>query len=106
MGVFVCGPYLQTVFEAVGRRLISVLTMILPALAEEECTLIQEQVPLHGFEACKLLHPCRAPFMTDPHTEGALHQDSAQITQLTLSDTHPHKTIYFNPEHTTYCIQY
>lgn len=72
-----CGPYLKAMFEAVGRCLISVLAMILPALAKEECTLIQEQVPLHGFEACKLLHPRRASLMTDPHTEGALHQDSA-----------------------------
>lgn len=69
--------------------------MIFPALAEEERTLVQEQVPLHGFEACKLLHPCRAPFMTDPHAEGTLHQDSAQIAQITLPDTHTNILAFF-----------
>lgn len=65
--------YLKTVLEAVRGSFVSVLSVFLPTLAEEECVLMQEQVSLHGLEAGHLLHSGRTLLMTNPHTEGALH---------------------------------
>ena len=72
-------------FEAVGGGFVSVLAVLLPALTEEKRSLVQEQMPLHGLKASQVLHPCGTLFMTDPHTEGSLHQDPAQIAQITLT---------------------
>ena len=72
-------------FEAVGGGFVSVLAVLLPALTEQQCSLVQEQVPLHGLKARQILHSRRTLFVTDPHTEGALHQDPAQIAQITLT---------------------
>lgn len=66
-------PYLKTVLEAVGGSFVSVLSVFLPPLAEEQCMLVQEQVSLHGLEAGQFLHAGRTLLMTNPHTEGALH---------------------------------
>lgn len=70
--------------EAVGGGLVTALTVLLPALAEEQRSLVQEQVSLHGLEAGHLLHARGAFLMGDPHTEGALHQHAAQLAQLSL----------------------
>lgn len=74
--------YLQAALKAVEGGAVVVLPMILTALAEEQSVLMQEEMPLHGFETG--LHPRRAPLMADPHTEGTLHQHPAQVTQLSL----------------------
>lgn len=76
--------HLQTVLEAVGGGLVCSLSMLLPALAEKQGSLVQEQVSLRGLEACQLLHTGGAFLMADPHTEGTLHQHPAQVTQLSL----------------------
>lgn len=76
--------YAERVFEAVRRSLFVTFAVFLPPLAEEQGLLVQEQVPLHGLEAGQVLHLCMAFFMLRPHTEGALHQQAAQIGQVTL----------------------
>lgn len=43
-------------FEAVGRTLLVSVGGFVPLLAEEEHLVIQEQVPLHGFEPGQVLH--------------------------------------------------
>lgn len=76
--------YPEAVFEAVGGGFFVSLPMLLPSFAEEQSVLVQEEVALHGLEARQLLHPGGALLMADPHAEGALHQHSAQITQIPL----------------------
>lgn len=75
---------LQTVFEAVRRGLIAAVSVLLPSLAKQQSSLVQKQVSLHRLEAGQLLHAGGTPFMADPHTEGSLHQDAAQLTNVTL----------------------
>lgn len=78
------GTDLQTVFEAVGRRLIAAVAVLLPALAQQQGPLVQEEVALHGLEASQLLHAGGAPLVAEPHAEGALHQHAAQLTNVAL----------------------
>lgn len=78
------GTDLQTVFEAVGRRLVAAVAVLLPALAEQQGPLVQEEVALHGLEASQLLHAGGAPLVADPHAEGALHQHAAQLANVAL----------------------
>lgn len=75
---------LQTVFEAVRGSLIAAVSVLLPPLAEQQSSLVQKQVPLHRLEAGQLLHAGGTPFMADPHAEGSLHQDAAQLANVTL----------------------
>lgn len=82
-----CVPYLKTVLEAVGGSFVSILSMFLSTLTEEECVLMQEQVSLHGLEAGQLFHSGRTLLMTNPHTEGALHKHAAQIAEIPLQHT-------------------
>lgn len=71
-------------FEAVGRRLVAAVAVLLPALAEQQGPLVQEEVALHGLEASQLLHAGGAPLVADPHAEGALHQHAAQLANVAL----------------------
>lgn len=75
---------LQTVFEAVGRRLVAAVAVLLPALAQQQGPLVQEEVALHGLEASQLLHAGGTPLVAEPHAEGALHQHAAQLTNVAL----------------------
>lgn len=76
--------YSERVFEAVRRSLFVTFAALLPPLAEQQRLLVQEQVPLHGLEAGQVLDLCMAFFMLRPNTEGALHQQTAQLGQVTL----------------------
>lgn len=58
--------------------------MLLPPLAQQQSSLIQEQVSLHWLKASQLFHPCRTPLMADPHTERTLHQHTAQVANIAL----------------------
>lgn len=78
------GTDLQTVFEAVGWRLVAAVGVLLPPLAEQQGPLVQEEVALHGLEASQLLHAGGPPLVADPHAEGALHQHSAQLANVAL----------------------
>lgn len=71
-------------FEAVGRRLVAAVAVLLPALAEQQGPIVQEEVALHGLEASQLLHAGGAPLVADPHAEGALHQHAAQLANVAL----------------------
>lgn len=75
---------LQTVLEAVGGRLVAAVSVLLPPLAEEQLSLVQEEVPLHGLEASQLLHAGGTPLMADPHAERPLHEHPAQLANVTL----------------------
>lgn len=70
--------------EAVRRRLVAAVAVLLPPLAEEQGSLVQEEVSLHWLEASQLLHACGTPLMADPHAERALHQHAAQLANVTL----------------------
>lgn len=59
--------------------------MLLPSFAQQESSLIQEEVSLHRFEASQLFHACGTSLMTDPDAERALHQHPAQLTDVPLS---------------------
>lgn len=78
------GTDLQTVLEAVGWGFVTAVSVLLPPFAEQKSSLIKEEVSLHGFESSQLLHTCGAFLMADPHTEGALHQHMAQLTEVSL----------------------
>ena len=84
MGAEKSWTHVERVFEAVRGRLLVALAVLLSPLAEEEGPLVQEQVPLHGLEACQLLHARGASLVADPHAERALHEHTAQVTQLSL----------------------
>lgn len=58
--------------------------MLLPSFAQQESSLIQEEVSLHRFEASQLFHACGTSLMADPHAERALHQHPAQLTDVPL----------------------
>lgn len=75
---------LQTVLEAVRRRLVAAVSVLLPLLTEEQGPLVQEEVSLHRLEAGQLLHARRASLVADPHAERPLHQHPAQLANLTL----------------------
>lgn len=78
---------LQTVLEAVRRRLVAAVSVLLPLLTEEQGPFVQEEVSLHRLEAGQLLHARRAPLVADPHAERPLHQHPAQLANLTLRTT-------------------
>lgn len=77
--------YTEGVLEAVGRSLLVALPILLPPLAEEESLLMQEQVPLHGLESSQVLDLGVTFLVLRPHTEGALHQQAAQLWQIALN---------------------
>lgn len=58
--------------------------MLLPPLAEEQSSLVQEEVSLHWLEASQLLHARGTFLMADPHTERTLHQHTAQLANVAL----------------------
>lgn len=78
---------LQTVLEAVRGGLVAALSVLLPPLAEEQGSLVQEEVSLHRLKASQLLHAGGTFLMADPHTERALHQHSAQVANVPLRAT-------------------
>ena len=78
---------LQTVLEAVRRRLVAAVSVLLPLLTEEQGPLVQEEVSLHRLEAGQLLHARGASLVADPHAERALHQHPAQLANLPLRTT-------------------
>lgn len=75
---------LQTVLEAVGGGFVAGVSVLLPPLAEEQRSLIQEEVTLHRLEASQLLHARGTFLMAEPHAERALHQNTAQLTKFSL----------------------
>lgn len=60
------------------------MVVLVSALAEEQGVLVEEEVPLHGFESGQLFHSHRCPFMADPHATAALHHDTTQMAEITL----------------------
>lgn len=68
------GTHTQGVFEAVRRGFLVALSILLPALAEEQGLLVEEKVPLHGLETGQIFHLSVAFLVFRPDTEGALHQ--------------------------------
>lgn len=78
---------LQTVLEAVQGSLVAAISVLLSSFAEEQSSLIQEEMSLHRLEAGQLLHACWTFLMADPHTEGSLHQHTAQLTNVSLQPT-------------------
>lgn len=74
--------YSEARFEAIEGR--PVVVVLVSALAEEQGVLIEEEVPLHGFESGQLFHSHRCPFMADPHAKAALHHDTTQMAEITL----------------------
>ena len=79
--------YTQGVFEAVRRSFLIALAILLPPLAEQKSLLMQEQVPLHWLEPGQIFHLGMAFFVLCPHAEGALHQQTTQLWQVTLKRT-------------------
>lgn len=79
-------------FEAVEGR--PVVAVLVSALAEEQGVLVEEEMPLHGFESGQLFHSHCRPFVADPHAKAALHHDAAQLAEITLCqrDRRIHKT--------------
>lgn len=77
---------LQAVFEAVRGGPLAALAVLLTPLAEEQSLLMEEEVALHGLEAGQVFHGGRASPPAGPHTEGALHQQPAQLTQRPLEE--------------------
>lgn len=49
-------PDLERMLEAVGRTLLVCISGLLPLLTEQERLVVEEQVPLHGFEPGQVLH--------------------------------------------------
>lgn len=45
---------------------------------------MQKQVPLHGLKPGQLLHLGVALLVVCPHTEGTLHQQLPQVTEVSL----------------------
>lgn len=78
--------YSEAGFEAVEGR--PVVSVVIPALAEEQGEVIEEEVSLHGFEPGQLLHAHRCPLMADPHAEAALQHHSAQLAEVALRWTY------------------
>lgn len=75
---------LETVLEAVRGGLVAAVSVLLPPFAEEQRSLVQEEVSLHRLESSQLLHARGAFLMADPHAERALHQHTAQLTNVPL----------------------
>lgn len=65
--------------EAVGRRLLVALPVLLPPFTEEQGLLVQEQVPLHGLKPGQVLDLGVALLVLRPNAEGALHQQTTQV---------------------------
>ena len=78
--------YSEAGFKAVERR--AVVVVLVPALAEEQCVLVEEEVALHGFESGQLLHSHCCPFMANPHVEATLHHDTAELDEIPLNQSH------------------
>lgn len=78
------GTHIKELFVAVRGRFLVALSVLLPPLAEEQGLLMQEQVPLHGLEACQVLDLGVTFLVFCPHAERPLHQQPAQLTEVTL----------------------
>lgn len=63
------------------------MIVLISALAEEQSKVVEEEMPLHGFEPGQLLHSHRCPLMADPHAEASLHHHSAQLAEVPLGET-------------------
>lgn len=98
--------YSEAGFEAVEGC--PVVVVLVPALAEEEGVLIEEEVSLHGFEPGQLLHSHRRPFVADPHSEAPLHHHTAQLAELSLTPQQKKKKIeVFNyNQQESYCYNH
>lgn len=69
--------YSEAGFEAVERG--PLVSVFVSALAEEQSEVVEEEMPLHGFEPGQLLHAHRRPLVADPHAEASLHHHPAQL---------------------------
>lgn len=74
--------YSEAGFEAVEGR--PVVVVLVSALAEEQGVVVEEEMPLHGFEPGQLFHPHRCPLMADPHAEASLQHHAAQLAEVAL----------------------
>lgn len=74
--------YSEAGFEAVEGRPVG--RVLVPALAEEQGVVVEEEMSLHGLEPGQLLHPHRCPLVADPHTEAALHHNTSQLAEVAL----------------------
>jgi len=57
---------------------------LLTFLAEQKDFVIEEEMSLHGFEACQVLHLTVTFLMVCPNVKRALHEQFAQIIKITL----------------------
>lgn len=76
--------YIEEVFEAVRRCFLVAFAVLLAFLTEQQRFFVQEQVPLHWLEACQVLDLGVTFLVFRPDAEGALHQQSAQLVQVSL----------------------
>ena len=53
--------------------------------AEEQHLVVQEDVPLHRLESCKVLHFIVTSFMVCPHVKGTLHEQLPEVSEVTLN---------------------
>lgn len=60
---------------------------LLTFLAEQKDFVVQEEMSLHGFEACQVLHFTVTFLMVCPNVKRALHEQFSQIIQIALKDT-------------------
>lgn len=74
--------YSKAGLEAVERR--PVVSVLVPALAEEQGVIVQEEMSLHGLEPGQFLHSHSRPLVADPHAEASLQHHSAQLAEVTL----------------------
>lgn len=58
--------------------------VFLTLFAEQNHLVVQEEVPLHGLEACQVFYFIVTFFMVCPHVERALHEQLTQVIQITL----------------------
>lgn len=63
------------------------MVVLVPAFAEEQRVVVEEEVSLHGFESGQLLHAHRCPLVADPDAAAALHHHAAQLAEVTLGQT-------------------
>lgn len=61
------------------------ICVLLTLLAEQNHLIVQEEMPLHGFKACQILHFIVTFFMICPHVERALHEQLTQVIQIALN---------------------
>ena len=87
--------YTERVFKAVWRSFLVALAALLSLLAEQQRPLVEEQVSLHRFEASQVLDLCVTFLVFSPDTEGALHEETAQLWQVSLKYSH-YRNVWMN----------